>query len=562
MARVAAPDAAVLDRPGGAGPFTYEIEALDASGLCAAAPAASNPLVPAGPCRERPVAPAALAASDAETAECGVGLAWSAVGSPCGGAISYRVHRSTDPGFVPGPATLRAETGATAFSDSALTTGWDALGEPAGDSWTYEVRAVDGASGLEGPGTRVTVRAGGPRQAGTWIDDAGDARPTKMTSETTVDETGAGAAWSRSPIAVHHGGNWSYWTDDEPLGTGRYPPLACFGLVGPELALDAASSGRLSFYADYSIEHRWDGMVVELSADGGPFAPIIPIGGYPNTFGNTTPPPCSGDGGGTGAWINGCDYPPTQGCITGPASGGLSGWRKFEFNLASWAGRTIRFRINMSSDCGTDGGAVIDDLAVSGVRVPSACVAGACWPPPRFSGLLAADDLDPATAGAVRLAWGEVVDWGGGGTGSFEVWRDGRLVAALDSSARGYDDHGAEPGRDHAYQVLARSGSGCGLPSASPATLVARDCGALDAGTVADARLTVDRSADGAQVVLRCAPIPGAARYRFPWSLDPATVGSVPSALESSAPEARHPVLRDGASYFYLVQDGPAPGCP
>ncbi len=562
VGRVAGSEGALLDHPAGAGPFTYEVEALDASGLCAAPAATSNPLVPSATCLVAPAAPAALAAADAESAQCGVGLAWSAVTSPCGDPLSYRVFRSTDPAFVPGPATLRVETGATAYADSALTTGWDGLGEPAGDSWTYEVRAFDAASGLEGPGTRATVRAGGPRQSGSWIDDAGDARPAKMTSETTEDETAAGAGWSRSPIALHHGGSWSYWSDDEPLGTGRYPPLACFGLVGPGLPLDSAASPRLSFFADYSIEHRWDGMVVELSADGGPFAPIAPIGGYPNTFANTTPPPCAGDGGGNGAWINGCDYPPTQGCITGPASGTLSGWRRFEFNLQPWAGRTVRFRINLSSDCGTDGGAVIDDLAVSGVRLASACSAGTCWPPPQFIGLLSAEDLDPAAAGGVRLSWGEVVDWGGGGTGVFEIWRDGRLVATVDASARGFDDHDAEPNRDHRYQVLARSGSGCALPSASSATLTARDCGSVDPARLAAARLTVDRSPDGDQVVLRCAPIPGAARYRFPWSLEAATVGSLPSALESAAPEARHPVLRDGVSYFYLVQDGPASGCP
>jgi hypothetical protein len=158
VARVVAPDAALLDRPVGPGPFVYEVEALDPSGLCAASPVASNPLAPAASCREAPAAPAALAATDTETSECGIGLVWSAVASPCGGAVTYRIHRSVDPAFVPGPATLRAETGGTAFSDSALTTGWDALGEPAGDSWTYDVRAVDAASGLEGPGARVTVR--------------------------------------------------------------------------------------------------------------------------------------------------------------------------------------------------------------------------------------------------------------------------------------------------------------------------------------------------------------------------------------------------------------------
>lgn len=561
VARVDGGETALLDRPTGSGPFTYAVEAVDASGLCASARIEAAPLTP-GACRVPPPVPSGFITIDAEEITCRVELEWEPVVAPCGGPVSYRIYRSADPRFEPGPATLLDETASASFSDAALTTGWDPRGEPLGDGVTYELRAVDLTTGIEGAGVRAMVRPGGPRQGGTWIDDAGDLRPAKMTSDTALDETGAGAGWSRSPLAVHRSGEWSYWSDDDPMGTGRYAPLACFGLAGPEILLDAAASPRLSFYANYSLEHLWDGMVVELSVDGGPYAPIDPIGGYPATFAETLPPPCAGSGGGTGGWINGCDYPPQQGCITGPPDGALSGWQEFEFDLSPWAGRSVRFAVNLSSDCGTDGGAVIDDLSVTGARLPSSCSAGPCWPPPTFAGALAAEEIDPQAASGIRLVWGEVGDWGGGGPGSFEVWRDGERVATLGPAERSFDDVEAEANRDHAYQVLARSGGGCALRSASPALLTARDCGLLDPEAIDAAHLTVDLSPSRDQVILRCEPIPGAGRYRFPWSQDPSLVGTAPEALESGAPEARHGVGQDGLPYYYLVRDAPDPSCP
>jgi len=537
------------------------VEAVDASGLCASPRATAPPLVPAT-CRIAPPAPGGFGAADAEAPTCRVDLEWNPVEAPCGGPVTYRIYRSPDPIFVPGPTTLLEETTGTGLSDSALSAGWDGRGEPLADGFTYELRAVDQATGIEGPGVRATVRPSGPRQPGTWFDDAGDLRPAKMTNQTTLDETGAGAGWPRSPLAVHRSGDWSYWSDDDPMGSGRYAPLACFGLLGPEILLDAAATPRLSFFANYSVEDRWDGMVVELSVDGEPFAPIEPIGGYPGTFAETVPPPCAGSGGGTGSWINGCDYPPQQGCITGPSDGALSGWRGFEFDLSAWAGQAVRFAINLSSDCGTDGGAVIDDLSVTGALLPSSCSAGTCWPPPSFAGVLSSEDLDPALASGIRLRWGDVADWGGGGPGSFEVWRDGVMVATLGPEERSFDDLGAEANRDHSYRVLARTGGGCSLRSDSPAVTIARDCGLLPPREFEAARLSVDLSPSGEQVVLRCEPIPGAARYRFPWSGDPSLVAEAPDSLESASPEARHRVGRDGLSYFYLVQDAPDPSCP
>lgn len=562
VARVAAPEISLVDEPGVDGSFSWSVEAVDPSGLCPSARSASA--TPATPldCNAPPPAVTGLEARDDAASTCSATLSWDPVTLPCGGAPAYRIYRSLDPGFEPGPETLLAEVATESFVDGSLSSGWDDEGEPRGRQWIYEVRAADPARNREGAGVRASVRPGGPRQSGTWRDDGGDERPAKMTSRTLLDELDGDAGWSRSAVAIHHGGQWSYWSDTDPLGDGRYEPLSCITLESPPIQLDPAGAPELSLFANYELEYTWDGLVVELAAGDGPFAPIDPIGGYTGSFESTQPPPCQGAGGGTGDWINGCDYPPDQGCLTGPQYGGLSGWEEPVFDLSAWAGETVRFRVNLSSDCGTNGGAVLDDLSVSGALLPTACATGACLPAPSFTGLIAARDLDPGATTGVELTWGEIADWGGGGPGQIEIYRDGERVATLGAAERSWIDAGAEPNRVHTWQVLARSGSGCELPSPSSARLEATDCGDLDAAAVEAARLHVERSPSGETLLLRAEPLAGAARYRFPWSHSPADVAGSPQALSSATPEARHAVAADGLDYFYLVEDERPDSCP
>ncbi|RMF76035.1 MAG: hypothetical protein D6738_02390 [Acidobacteria bacterium] len=563
VGRADAPDSSiVLEPPAEAAPWTITVEAVDASGLCPSL--RSTPVVFDEPtaCRQAPGAVADLAVVDAAEATCRAALSWSPAASGCGGPLTYRVYRSRDPGFAPSPDTLLAEVSATDFSDTSVTSGWNDAGEPFGDEYTWEVRAFEASTGREGPGARFTGRVGGPRQTGTWIDNAGDQGAVKMTGEVLVDENGSGVGWSRSPIAIRHDGAWSYWSDPDPLGTGRYEALSCISLVGPEIELAPAGASVLSLWLDYEIEYEWDGLVVELSVDGGPFFPIDPIGGYPGTFAQTVAPPCQGAPGGTGSWINACDYPPTQGCFTGPQFGGLSGWQEARFDLSAWSGSRVRFRLNLSTDCGTGGAAIVDELSVSDARLPTHCEPGPCLPAPEFAGLLAATDADPSLASGIELSWGSVSDWGGGGPGTFEVWRDGALVASLPASATSYLDDTAEPNRPHRYQVIARAGSGCALGSPSRAALEATDCGDLDAAVRDALRLDVTLSPGRTSVVLRADPVPGAAAWRFPWSTSPQGVSGSPDALVSSTPEARHLVAGDAGTYFYLVEDMRPDGCP
>jgi len=77
-------------------------------------------------------------------------LAWAQGLETCSDPVVYDVYRSTDPGFVPGPADLIASTFSSSFVDAALDPGVD---------YTYVVRARDEAGNSDGNTVRATVGA-------------------------------------------------------------------------------------------------------------------------------------------------------------------------------------------------------------------------------------------------------------------------------------------------------------------------------------------------------------------------------------------------------------------
>jgi len=75
-------------------------------------------------------------------------LDWDEALESCSAPVLFEVHRSTDPGFVPGPATVVATTFATDFVDTSLTPG---------TAHTYLVRAKDSQGNQEANDSRLSV---------------------------------------------------------------------------------------------------------------------------------------------------------------------------------------------------------------------------------------------------------------------------------------------------------------------------------------------------------------------------------------------------------------------
>ncbi len=77
-------------------------------------------------------------------------LGWVAALESCNTPVAYDVHRSTDPGFAPGPGNRVATTYATSFADAGLAPGV---------AYTYLVRARDDAGNGETNDIRLTAGA-------------------------------------------------------------------------------------------------------------------------------------------------------------------------------------------------------------------------------------------------------------------------------------------------------------------------------------------------------------------------------------------------------------------
>ncbi len=123
----------------------------------------------------------------------------------------------------------------------------------------------------------------------------------------------------------------------------------------------------LSLQARYDLEYQWDGVVQEISTDGGAsWTDLPPDGGYPSSFARTQDPP-----------INACGYPAAQGAFSGvstassnadPGNGTATGvFKPFTTDLQSYAGQTVQIRWRFSSDQNTGfDGFFLDQIRIVG----------------------------------------------------------------------------------------------------------------------------------------------------------------------------------------------------
>ena len=343
IAAVQAPQTAYADTAvSGNAVYYYVVRALQPcdSGNSAEASASTT-----GVCFAGPVFSGLASAANAQGTTCGINLNWPSASAWCGGAVTYRVHRGTTPGFVPAPGNVIASgLTSTSFTDHA------ALAD--GVTYHYVVRAIDAANGADDG--NLVVRSAvptGPASSGTWADDAGDTTPAALSGT---------APWT----VVPSGGR----TGPKAYATGSYLNNACTSLTSPVLTVQGGST--LSFASKYSIEKDWDAGIVEV-AQGPTFSTWAKLTtvNYPDGLLNTG---------------NACGFPTSfSGTVfsrnfTTPAYPVSS----YTGSLAAFAGKDIKIRWRLGTDStGTFAGWWIDDIAVTNASFREVCLAGAAANP-------------------------------------------------------------------------------------------------------------------------------------------------------------------------------------
>ncbi len=294
--------------------------------------------------------------NDTSTPYCDLVLTWQEATSNCPLAqnITYHIYRSTSPYFTPNSSNLIAYgiTGTT-YRDYQV----EGL-----KTYYYIVKAEDSTTENEGPNNsgnvdnNNVVLFGTPWSSstvfGNFTDDGGDTN-AKLTLP---------ASWRVANLQNHTtGGLYSY---HNTLDGQNYLAGMCSAATSPRITLGTGSS--LSYWVRYNIEYQWDGVVVEISINGGSsWTPITPIGGYPSSFSQTQNPP-----------LNACGYPYTQGCFNGPsANNGLTDWAQYTHNLSSYSGQEVMIRWRFSSDEYFQyEGFYLDDITITNANINQPCL--------------------------------------------------------------------------------------------------------------------------------------------------------------------------------------------
>lgn len=404
--------------------YAYRVRAADGCSEGPLSPCASAAFT--GNCERKPeFAGAVEAQSDPATAACDILVTWNEGTSRCPLApgLVYNVYRSPTPGFVPSAATLVAAgvTG-TAYRDEEVLPG---------RTYFYVVRAEDATWDHGGPArggnedgnlrTVLGTAFGDGYEPGTWTDDGGD----------TAALLHLEGPWSVAFGANHTpGGLLGYLS--APQGS-AYPPNTCAAATTGDIPLLGASPA-LSYWARYNLETDYDGVVVELSTDGGStWTVLTPAEGYPGSFAQTGAVP-----------INACAYPPSQACFSGPlGNASPSPWARFSHDLSAFSGQTVRLRWRLSTDPGAEyEGFFLDDIQITGASVPSSC-SGTSDDPPAVN--LTAPAPGATLKGTVLLEAEATDDHG---VVRVDFFADGQLLGSAQS-----------PPYRHSWDTSGRTGS-------------------------------------------------------------------------------------------------------
>ncbi len=320
--------------------FAYQIRAFnadDASNLSNCVDAISSQVCPIPPEFDTTSAQITQTVND----QCQISIGWNQGSSFCPNDpnVSYLIYRGTEHNFIPSNQNLVGTTNDSSFDDTTV------LG---GQPYFYRITAINNnnetpfSPELGGMATGTTSA-----QTGTITDNVDDS---------LLMATGGGT-WSISNDRANSG-LLSYRSTYE--GATTYTSNTCARMYSPEISIPNTGNPSIEYQAWWQIEAQWDGVVVEISTDGGNnWQDLPPTGGYPSDFSLTQNPP-----------INDCGYPSTQGAFGGASNG----FEAIEHDLSSYAGETVLIRWSFSTDPGyEEEGMYIDDINYIDVYTANQC---------------------------------------------------------------------------------------------------------------------------------------------------------------------------------------------
>ncbi|WP_179952288.1 S8 family serine peptidase [Marinicella rhabdoformis] len=272
---------------------------------------------------------------------CSIGLSWPAASSSCPAdpSVSYNIYRSTSHNFTANGGTLLTTVNNMTQHDDLTVTG--------GQAYFYRVEALNNGN----------TSSLSPELASTAI---GTASNTIGTLSDNIDDSllmNATGTWSVSNDRASDG-TLSYRSTFE--GASTYTSNTCARIYSPELSIPNSGSPSVDYQAWYEIEAQWDGVVVEVSNDGGStWTDLPPVGGYPSDFSQTGSPA-----------INVCGYPASQGAY----GGNSTGFDPFSHDLTAYQGDTVQIRWSFSTDPASQfEGFYIDQINYNNVYTPNVC---------------------------------------------------------------------------------------------------------------------------------------------------------------------------------------------
>lgn len=272
---------------------------------------------------------------------CSVFLDWAPASNQCqaNAGVKYNVYRGLSADF---PISDETRVGSGLFNrnylDSTVANN---------ETYYYKVTAVDHIGNesrqLNGIGVFTT---GSVFEPGDYIDD-----PDTSTQATL------GSPWQITDFRSSTG-ELSFHNAEDGA---RYDPDTCAYLTLPEIELQAGQS-TLTYDAAYNLEEFWDGVVVQISTNGGDsWQDLPPDGGYPSSFQDTEP---------QGTPVNACGFPATQGAF----SGDQNQFTSFSSDLSAFAGEKIKVRWAFSSDPAVEQfGFYVDNIVVDNASAPGVC---------------------------------------------------------------------------------------------------------------------------------------------------------------------------------------------